>query len=86
MNQEEKIEYEKAATFMRQAAQHIDKATDNQKQILLKLLLQHPPKMTAVDQAMEIWSALTEKEFMSLMAKLQKQFDPEFWTFSTRLR
>lgn len=71
---------------MRQAIAHIDKATDNQKRSLLKALLAQPPVDDAVTMAENIWKGLTEKEFMQLMSRLQKNFEPEFWTFSTRLR
>ena len=86
MTPEEKEEYESAARFMRQAVAHIDKATNNQKRSLLKALLAQPPVEDAVTMAENIWKGLTEKEFMTLCARLQKQYDPEFWTFSTRLR
>lgn len=86
MDTEQQKEYEEAARFMRRAASHIDKATDEQKQVLLKLLLQNPPEMSATTMATHVWKALSEKEFMNLMAQLQKSFDKEFWKFATRWR
>lgn len=85
MDTKDKEEYIKAAQFMRQAIRHINKATVSQKQTLLKLLLERPAEDT-VTMAMQIWSGLTEKEFMTLCAKLQKQHDKEFWLYATRWR
>ena len=86
MTPEEKDEYAAAAKFMRNAAQHIDLASDDQKRTLLELLLQHPPEISATEMAERVWAALTEKELMGLMAKLQKKHDKEFWEFASRWR
>jgi len=77
---------ELTARFMRQAIAHISNATDSQKKALLTALLRYPPQLTVLEQAEEIFKGLTEKEFMTLCAKLQKNFDPEFWIFATRIR
>ena len=83
MKNDENVE---AALFMRRALQHISSANDTQKAQLLQALLERPPKNLALDLAEQIWRGLTEKEFMSLCARLQKHHDKDFWQFATRLR
>ena len=86
MDPEDKEEYAASAKFMRAAVAHISKATEAQKRDLLKVLLERPPEVQALELAETSIRGLTEKEFMKLCAAIQKNFDPEFWTFATRLR
>ena len=86
MDNETKQQIEQTTRFMQGALKHISQATEKQKEILLKALLERPPPNSAVVIAEQIWSGLTEKEFMSLCASIQKKHDKEFWAHCVRWR
>jgi len=86
MDTETKQQIEQTTRFMQGALNHISQATEKQKEILLKAILERPPPNAAVAIAEQIWSGLTEKEFMSLCASIQKRHNKDFWIYATRWR
>lgn len=86
MDNETKEQILQTTRFMQGALKHISQATEKQKEVLLKALLERPPANSAVAIAEQIWTGLTEKEFMAVCASVQKKFDKDFWIHSTRWR
>lgn len=80
-------EQQLADKFLRQCMMHISNASDSQKKILLRTMLERPVGgLTTVAQAEAIWSGLTQDEIMKLIPTIQKQFDKETWEFISRWR
>lgn len=76
-----------ADAFVRQCTKHLGEATNVQKTLLMRSLLERPPESAnKLDLAQSAWNGLEEKEVMALLGTLQKQFDKDTWEFMSRWR
>jgi len=81
------IDEKEANAFLRKCVRYISSASEAQKAILIRTLLErHPESTKTVQNAIAIWNALSEKEIIKLISVLQKQFDKETWEFIARWR